>query len=149
MCCLFTGWGCDQFLAQGNRADTVGDIISFNHAASTVLVRLEVGLPLLLADAGLSGPCVLLLCSAAFLVQLATARWSSLGGSGNRSDEEARSLPLIGTCGDSRRFVGKARMVHAIKSHASMLVGQSGQSSTPHTSPSTKYEGLLSSTWKE
>ena len=76
-------------------------------------------------------------CSAAFLVELATARWTSLDGSGNRSDEEARNLPLIGTCGDSRRFVEKAYMVHASNSDASMLMISAVQSSTPRTIETT------------
>ena len=65
-------------------------------------------------------------CSALFLVKLATEIWKHVGGSGDRSAEEARSLPLIGTCQDSRCVVDNIHMVHALESDASLLVDQSG-----------------------
>ena len=53
-------------------------------------------------------------------------KWKGSGGSGDRFGEEARPLPLIGTCQDSRCFVEKAHMVHAHKSDASLFVYESG-----------------------
>ena len=46
----------------------------------------------------------------------------SFGGSGDRPAEEGRSSPLIGACQDSRCFVEKSHMVHALKSDAFELV---------------------------
>ena len=48
------------------------------------------------------------------LCHLVTKNRKSFGSSGDRSSEEARSLPLIGTCEDSRCFAGKAYIVHAL-----------------------------------
>ena len=61
-------------------------------------------------------------CSASFLVKQTAEDWNSFDGSA----AEARSLPLIGTCVDSRCFVEKAHMDHALHSDASFLVDHSG-----------------------
>ena len=51
-----------------------------------------------------------------------TENWKGFGGSGDPSLEKARSLPLIGTCQDSRCFLEKTHMVHDLMSNASLLV---------------------------
>ena len=65
-------------------------------------------------------------CSVLFLVNLATEIWKSVGVSGNRSAEKARSLPLIATCHDSGCLVEQTHIVSVLKSDAFLVVDQSG-----------------------
>ena len=73
-----------------------------------------------------------------------TENWKCFGGSGDRSGEVARPLPLIDTCQDSLCPVEKTHMVHALKSDASLFVGQSGAK----FDTSMKCEGLEPNTWR-
>ena len=83
--------------------DLHSDTTSFDVLAATVTadsvcqrVAQEDGPPLVHTSAAKLGQAHSVpLCSRS---SLATEIWKSVGGSGDRSAEEARSLPLIGTC---------------------------------------------------
>ena len=138
--------------------DLHSDTISFDVLASTVAVRLSAskGDPSgrtagrTQMQVQHNGPSVFALsvCSAAFLVKMATASWTSLGGSGDRSFEEAMFLPEIGTC-DSRCFVDKAHIIHTLKSDASLLVDQSGARLDISEVLSMNYGELELNTWQD
>ena len=67
-------------------------------------------------------------CPGRFFVRLAASSWISLSGSGDRSVEEARTLPLVGTCDDSL-FRGQGS--HVPRSQVSRLLVNGPRRCTP------------------
>ena len=146
VCSLRVGGVCDEFLAQGKRTGA-------GWICTQTRCRLTCWLPRILSLVHTSAGATNLayvscpFCSALFLVMVATENWKSVSGSGDRSAEEARSLPPVGTCHDSRCHEEETHMVHALTSDASLLVDQAVQNSSHRTSLDMKCSGLGPNTW--